>query len=70
MCDICHHIPCIPGCPNESEKIIGECINCGDDILEGDLFYDSEDGMICEECLAEMSGKDLLDTIGVELKTA
>lgn len=70
MCDICHHIPCIPGCPNESGKIIGECVSCGEDILEGDLFYDSEDGMICEECLAEMSGKELLELVGKELKTA
>lgn len=46
-----HH----PRCPNyyQRERIVGECIKCGNDIVVGEAYYETENGMVCEDCADE-----------------
>lgn len=46
------------------------CKECGYGIYEGDHYYDGPDGYYCEECLEDMSVKELVELLGDELKTA
>lgn len=65
MCSICHHDPCLPGCPNETWNIVGHCIECEEPIYAGEEFCETEKGMICGCCLGEMSGSELAEMLGL-----
>lgn len=39
-------------------------------IFEGDKYYDSQKGYICEECLDDMSSGELLELVGESLASA
>ena len=70
MCSVCRRNPCAAGCPNAEEpKPIHICKECGYGIYEGDHYYDGPDGYYCEECLEDMSVKELVELLGDELKT-
>lgn len=56
MCDICRRNPCSKHCPNSTEKPLNVCDSCGDDIFEGEHFFEvTVEGYqtfnICEECM-------------------
>ena len=54
ICDICRNIPCIPRCPNAPEpRPIFICSGCGEDILEGDLYWDIMGEQFCDSCIDE-----------------
>lgn len=49
MCSVCRMNPCHPSCPNAPEPVpVYECCRCGYGILEGDKFWDSPEGYMCE----------------------
>ena len=51
MCEICGYTPCLPACPNSDEaKPIHHCQKCGDDLYEGDVCYDVDGDIYCEDC--------------------
>ena len=71
MCIECGSNPCAPRCPNAiEEKAIYNCTVCGSQIFEDDMYWDSQDGCICEDCLDEMSRKEILELCGEPLKKA
>ena len=52
MCEICRHVPCLPGCPNARTRSV-PCSNCGAEIFVGDEFaLDEENGnaFLCAKC--------------------
>jgi hypothetical protein len=52
MCELCHHSPCLSGCPNEpGPRAVYTCANCGDDIYEGDDVFDISGEHWCEACI-------------------
>ena len=69
MCEICHSIPCLSGCPNASPKMVARCKMCGEPICEGDSFLDIGD-TICETCLEDMSAMELVKAMGESLTAA
>lgn len=71
MCEICRQTPCDSRCPNASEpKPVASCVKCGEGIYEGDEFFDSLDGPICEDCMEDMSYSEILEVIGEKMKVA
>lgn len=64
MCSLCLKTPCDSRCPNAPEpKPVVNCKECGVGIFEGERFYDSEKGPICEDCMDDM-------TVGGHVKMA
>lgn len=54
MCDICLTYPCHPNCPNAPEApVVHHCYMCGEDIREGDCYYEINDEPWCEECIKD-----------------
>lgn len=54
MCSVCMSNPCNSRCPNaEEEKTVHICMNCGEDIYEGDDYYDIDGEAWCEECIKD-----------------
>lgn len=52
MCEICLQKPCPPRCPNAPEPpSVFVCSGCGDDILEGDDYWDILGEQFCEDCI-------------------
>ena len=52
MCEECHRYPCHPQCPNApGPVVVHSCINCGEDICDGDCFYDMDGEPWCEDCI-------------------
>lgn len=71
MCSVCRQYPCHPMCPNAPEPTpIYECTKCGYGIFEGEKYFDSPDGYICEECMEEMSSKEILELLGEKFSVA
>ena len=53
MCEICHHTPCLSGCPNEKVTSV-PCNKCGELINLGDFFAVDDDGnYYCDKCADE-----------------
>lgn len=71
MCVECGMSPCHPRCPNAPEPVpVYECKKCGYGITEGENFWDSPEGYICEDCVDEMSAKEILKMCGEGLTKA
>lgn len=71
MCSMCMSSPCHPRCPNAEEPVpVYTCSKCGYGIYEGDDFYDGPDGYVCEECLGDMTAKEILEMCGESFRTA
>lgn len=65
MCAICNQIPCHSRCPNAPEaQPVFICTKCGEDILEGDKFFDSPAGPVCKDCMDDMTTDEVLDLLG------
>lgn len=71
MCSVYGMNPCHPSCPNAPEPVpVYECCRCGYGILEGDKFWDSPAGYMCEDCVDEMDAKEILEMCGESLTEA
>lgn len=74
MCDVCRHIPCVPGCPNYDPEIDEPkseyyCSVCGGKIFHGDTYYQNYCGnYIHEECISDIPVRKLLRWFGEEIK--
>lgn len=52
MCAECGMIPCHPCCPNAPEPLIfAHCCDCGDEIYEGEDYFDFDGMPFCEVCV-------------------
>lgn len=70
MCAVCRQYPCHSRCPNAPEpEPIKICCQCEGGLFEGEKYFKSPDGPICEECLHDMNGTDLLEMLGETMKT-
>jgi hypothetical protein len=47
-----------------------ECSDCGYGIYEGQKFFDSPRGYICEDCIKDMSAIEFMELMGEKLTTA
>jgi len=71
MCLECLRTPCDVRCPNASEpKALRSCTICGEEIYEGDKYFESDEGPMCEECMEEKSYEEILSIFGESMKTA
>ena len=71
MCRICMSVPCHPRCPNAPEPVpVLKCDKCGEGIFEGDRYYISAVGNVCENCLDDMTANELLMFENESLETA
>lgn len=59
MCELCHHNPCLPGCPNDPDADKLFCSECGEEICGNIGYIETLDGYICEECLEGRSVREL-----------
>ena len=54
MCEECRQSPCHPRCPNAPEpRAIFVCSGCGQDIYEGEDYWDILGEQFCENCIDE-----------------
>lgn len=71
MCNICLRNPCDARCPNsEDPEPLYSCGICGEGIFDGDHFYDSPEGYICEQCITDMTVTEFMELIGETFKIA
>lgn len=71
MCNLCLQIPCNLRCQNASEPTpIYVCEKCRSGIYEGDKFFDSLNGIICNDCLEDMTIDELLVLCDMRIETA
>ena len=71
MCSLCLKTPCDSRCPNAPEpKPVENCKESGVGIFEGERFYDSEKGPICEDCMDDMTVSEMLELFGEKFTIA
>ncbi len=71
MCSVCMSVPCHLRCPNAPEPVmVFSCCKCGDGIQDGEKYYDSPDGYVCEGCIEDMSAGEFMELIGETFSTA
>lgn len=71
MCSVCLQTPCHSRCPNAPEpEPIATCISCYKSLYEGDEYLDLPEGPICEGCVRDMNGIEILEYLGEELCVA
>ena len=62
MCDICLQSPCHPRCPNAADPpAVFVCSGCGDDICDGDDYWDIMGEQFCENCVDNARGVAVYD---------
>lgn len=62
MCDVCYKQPCDPRCPNAPEaQSVFVCSGCGDNIYDGDDYWDVMGEQWCKECIESMKGVAVYD---------
>lgn len=71
MCVMCGSNPCVNRCANAPEPVpVYKCCKCGDGIMDGEKYYDSPEGHICEDCIDDMTAKEFMELIGETFSTA
>lgn len=71
MCALCRQNPCDNRCPNAPDpKPIKICIRCKEGIFVGSKYFESYTGPICEECMRDMDGVEVLEMVGEEMTEA
>ena len=54
MCKECLQTPCHPRCPNaDGPEVFGECDGCGNEIYDGDEYYEIDGKIYCEDCIID-----------------
>lgn len=57
MCDICFQFPCHPRCPNSPDPpSVYICSGCGNDIHDGEDYWDIMGEQWCEKCIEKARG--------------
>lgn len=69
MCEICHHVPCISGCPNYiPPKTDFHCSICGEGIYIGDEYVENDYGAYAHfDCFTDT--KQLINWLGYRVST-
>jgi len=49
---------------------VGTCEDCGAKIYEGDISLYRDGFRLCSACVENMSGKDMLEFLGIEMTEA
>ncbi len=49
MCDICLKTPCVSACPNYEDKVVGVCIQCGNELFENEDYLYNDDYYFCDK---------------------
>lgn len=71
MCELCAHMPCLRGCPNEYPGAgVTLCQSCGEAICAGDAYCVIDGDAYCGYCMDEMSRAELITLLGVTMLTA
>ena len=71
MCALCRKNPCDFRCPNAPDpEPVHECVLCGEGIFFGDRYWESPEVPICNNCLGEMNGREVLEKMGEDMKEA
>lgn len=71
MCAICLMNPCHPSCPNAPDpEPIHTCVWCKEAIFAGGGYMETPDGIVCEECIREMSILEFMEMIGEKFHIA
>ncbi|MBQ4447398.1 MAG: hypothetical protein II897_03800 [Clostridia bacterium] len=67
MCEICYRSPCDPRCPNAPQpEAVFVCKSCGEDIVEGEDYYELDGEHYHEECFKDEAVSILEDKYGAE----
>ncbi len=62
MCEICLHFPCDPRCPNAPDPpTVYVCSGCGDNIVDGQEYYEIMGEQFCEVCVESARGYAVYD---------
>ena len=62
MCEICLHYPCHPQCPHAPEPhSVYICSGCGNEIYEGDDYWDIMGEQFCEQCIDDAKREAVYD---------
>lgn len=62
MCNVCGKDPCDPRCPNAPDPpTVFICSGCGENILDGDDYYDVLGEQFCESCMDGMRKEAVYD---------
>lgn len=57
MCEICLKAPCDPRCPNApGPKPVFICSGCGNEIYDGDDYWNIMGEQFCENCIDDAKG--------------
>ena len=71
VCAMCGSNPCVSRCPNAPEpKAVHTCIKCKEGITDGEKYYDSPKGPVCEYCIEDMTVSEFMELIGEGFSTA
>lgn len=71
MCRYCLTSPCPAGCPNADEIEPKEtCKYCGEGLLKEEAYVDINGECYHVDCLEEMSTRELLELLEVEVRYA
>lgn len=70
-CEYCNSYPHLVGCPNEDPlERIHDCEICGHGIYPGQIYMRVDDDIICEDCLSDVSAKEILEFLGYKQERA
>lgn len=58
MCSECRQTPCSPRCPNNDDKPVAYCDNCGIDIYANDGMYIAGKKHYCLQCVTKVEEGD------------
>lgn len=57
MCDVCLKSPCDSRCPHAPEPpSVFVCSGCGENILDGEYYWDIMGEQFCSHCMDEARG--------------
>lgn len=71
MCSVCMQIPCNTRCPNAPEpKAVYQCSVCGESIFRLQKYFETAEGYICDDCIGDMSAKELMEMMGERMAVA
>lgn len=65
MCEVCLHVPCRPGCPNQTEEEAARCFFCREPLYEGDAWAECSKGALCRDCMESLPLRQLLPLLDV-----
>ena len=66
MCYICESSPHLASCPFHKIKSNIKCNACGGVIYEGEIAYKLKNELFHSDCLRELSGMDVIETLEIK----